>query len=310
MVRPNIWKLQAEKDIDGLAGALRYHDPEIRRRAAAALRVLGATSAIPALKQAYDREPDSDARDAIMVTLEYLDDDFAHSAMRQRSKEELLHILTHGTPEETIRAAQSLAEAGDQLSTEALVLVFRNPFNRDDVRLAAAEALLKLKSAPAVVTLLAGLRKENWRIRHNAAAVLGQLRATWATQPLIERLEDENATVRSAAAAALRRFQTSQANQALETYKSRHSGKTGPLTPPPIAAPAPAVAATQPAPPPPLEPPAPVAVGDADPLADTRPKRPPELTETIRRLQKGIREATGKTGPLSPPSTAPTSATE
>lgn len=303
MVRPNIWKLQAEKDIDGLANALRYHDPEVRRRAAAALRVLGATSAVPSLKKAFEREPDNDARDAIMAALEYLDEDFAHSTMRQRSKEELLHILTHGTPEETIRAAQSLAETGDQLSTEALVLVFRNPINRDDVRLAAAEALLKLKSAPAVVTLLAGLRKENWRIRHNAAAVLGQLRATWATKALIECLEDENATVRSAAASALRRFQTPQANQALEGYRSRHSGKTGPLTPPPIAAPTPQ-------PPAPVEPQAAVTVGDADPLADTHPKRPPELTETIRRLQKGIREATGKTDPLSPPPPAPTGPTE
>jgi HEAT repeat protein len=132
--------------------------------------------------------------------------------------------------DDVIRAAQALGDIGDQRATEALVTVFRNPLISDDIRLACAEALLRLKSAPAVVTLLAALRKQNWRVRHNAAAVLGQLKATWATEPLVKALSDEHASVRQTAAGALARFNTPRARKALEDFKAREAlGKTAPL---------------------------------------------------------------------------------
>ncbi len=280
--RPNIWKLQANKDTNGLIAALSYSDPGVRKRAAAALRVLGAIEAVPALKQILTIERHPGVRNHIIATLEHLDTTFAEKSLQGKSFQELVTMLSSPNPADVIRAAETLGTMGDQLATESLVVVFRNPIQRDDIRLAAAEALLKLKSAPAVVTLLAGLRKENWRVRHNAAAVLGQLRATWATEPLVEALEDEHPNVRRASAMALRRFQTPRALEALETYKTRHTGKTAPLS---IRRAAPRSTTPKPDVKPPTVEDAP-DVGSADPKADTKPKPPAGLAEAIQRIKQ------------------------
>lgn len=229
---PNIWKLQAEKDIDGLIEALHSPEPDIRRRTAAALRVLGSTKAIFALTRALAHEQDADVREHMAAALEHLDrDEIINNLIAEKNVQRLTEILNSPYADDVLRAIEALGNIGDRLATEGLVMVFRNATMPDEIRLAAAEALLKLESAPAVVTLLGALRKDNWKIRHNAAAVLGQLRATWATKPLIDALKDENTTVRKTAAAALRRFNTPQALQALAYFKIEERGKTGPLTP-------------------------------------------------------------------------------
>lgn len=228
--RPNIWKLQANKDAAGLIQALTYSDPDIRKRAAAALRVLGIVEAVAPLREALKNERQPDVRDHLTAALEHLDASFAATTSKDRSRDELIRVLLSSTDTQVlIETAGKLGELGDQLSTEALVTIFRDQLKPDEVRLAAAYALVKLKSAPSVVTLLAGLKKDNWRIRHNAAAVLGQLRATWATDALIETLRDEHPNVRLAAAAALHRFQTKRAIAALQLYQKRRSGQTKPL---------------------------------------------------------------------------------
>ena len=83
------------------------------------------------------------------------------------------------------------------------------------VRLAVAEALIKLQSAPAEITLLAALRNERWMIRRNAAAVLGQIQADWAVEPLIQSLRDPIEAVRRVARAALERIGTAEALAAI-----------------------------------------------------------------------------------------------
>ncbi len=303
--RPNIWKLQANKEVDDLIIALSYSDPDIRKRAAAALRVLGENKAVPALKQQLERERHPDVREHLVAALEHLDEAFAEDVVKQKDLTELINMLSDPEAEAVIRASTALGEMGDQLATESLVMVFRNPVQRDDVRLAAAEALLKLKSAPAVVTLLAGLRKPNWRVRHNAAAVLGQLRATWATEPLIERLSDEHPNVRLAAAAALHRFQTPRALEGLEMYKASRTGKTQPLSMPA------SMAAKPPEDPKKTDA---VVVGDADQLADTRPRRPEGLTEAIKKAQAAASDRSQSTQQLSseplPETTGPQPVTE
>lgn len=218
--RPNIWKFQADRDIKGLIKALDYPDPNIRKRAAAALRVLGARDAVSALNRALMKEPSPDVKEHISAALEHLDyDSFVTQVVEDRSVDDLIALLKTGSPEDIVRASEALGEIGDRLATEPLVMVFRNPLMSDEVRLAAAEALLALQSAPSVVSLLGGLKKDNWRVRHNAATVLGQLKALWATKPLIEALDDEHQSVRRAAAASLQRFQTPQAMEALRSYK-------------------------------------------------------------------------------------------
>ncbi|MCQ3932401.1 MAG: hypothetical protein DPW16_18285 [Chloroflexi bacterium] len=229
--RPNIWKLQAEKDIKGLIAALQHLDPDIRKRSAAALRVLGNPEAVFALARALERERNSDVRDHLAAAIEYLDQDtLVESLIENQNVPGLIEMLASPRIEDVIRAARALGQINDQRATEPLVTLFRNPVVADEVRLAAAEALLELKSAPAVVTLLAALRKNNWRVRHNAAAVLGQLNATWATGPLIKCLEDEHAWVRGTAADSLGRFNNPRALKAVTEYRiKQEQGKTTPL---------------------------------------------------------------------------------
>jgi hypothetical protein len=111
--------------------------------------------------------------------------------------------------------------------------LFRNPLMPNAARLAAAEALLKLESAPAVVTLLGALRRDNWQVRRNAAAVLGQLQAGWATDALIAALNDPHQAVQRTAAAALRRINSPDAIHAANAYDElQKRAGTQPLTPP------------------------------------------------------------------------------
>lgn len=228
-LRPNIWRLQAQFDTQGLIEALKNNDASIRKRAAAALRTMGATEAIPTLQQMLKVEQDSDARHAITAALDHLLPEQGEKVPT------LIAQLQSSQPEAIIYAARALGEIKDKTSVEALVLVFHNAQLSGRVRLAAAEALIKLESAPAVVTLLAALRSPNWRIRRNAAAVLGQLRADWAVDSLISCLDDENENVGRTARAAIRRIGTAEALEALaavdgeEIPVQRHKAQTAKL---------------------------------------------------------------------------------
>jgi HEAT repeat protein len=217
----NIWRLQAQYDTRGLIEALSNADPGIRKRAAAALRTLGAVEAVPTLKQALTVEKDPEARSAITAALEHLLPEEADKVPK------LVAQLKSADPEVVIRTVRALGELKDKTAVEPLVLVFHNPQLSGAVRLAAAEALIQLESAPAVVTLLAALHGKDWHIRRNAVAVLGQLRADWAVEPIAERLSDENDIVRRTARAALKRISTPDALRALEAM----TDKTQPVNP-------------------------------------------------------------------------------
>jgi hypothetical protein len=295
--RPNIWKLQAAKDVDGLIAALTYIDPDVRKAAAVALRVIGDVRAIPALKRAALRERHGDVRDHLRAAHDHLNQATPETEQKEQNRASLELQLSSPNPEIIIQAAIALGNLGDQLATEALMMVFRNTTQRDDVRLAAAQALLKLKSPPTVVTLLAALEKENWRIRHNAATVLGQLKATWATEPLIKLLHDENPNVRQAVANALSRFQTPRALQALEMYRAQRTGDTRPL---PIVRPTAEILPQLPIAPSQTAPATPISskeVGSADPLTDTMIVRPTRLREMMQKY----RQQTGETPAIQEP---------
>lgn len=220
--------MQAQYDASGLIQALSSAEPAIRRRAAVALLAMGALSAIPTLQQALVGEQDSATRQQLAVTLQKLMElrRAEEPPAPQREVDILLEKLDSKIPKDKIEAARGLAKLKDKTTVEPLVMVFHHTQLPHQVRLAAAEALIELESAPAVVTLMAALRARDWHVRRNAAAVLGQLRADWATGPLITALQDENEVVRRTARAALKRIATPEAIEAIRM------GSTGPLTPP------------------------------------------------------------------------------
>ena len=316
---PNIWQLQTRGDVDALIEALRHPDAGTRRGAAAALRALGAWQAVPALQEALTLESDWQVHAALTAAIQYLDHDIHVDALiKNKDVRGLSKMLSSLRLDDVVTACRALGTLGDRHAVEPLVMVFRNPMLPDRIRLAAAEALLKLESAPAVVTLLGALRRDDWQVRRNAAAVLGQLKATWATEPLIRTLGDPNPVVRRTAAAALRRIGTSQAMEALGEYEARlreqesELGVGEPLIPSPDASDVP------PPPPVPAPVPSPVTVrldvgGEATterpktgrlPTPATEPEAEKLSKPMIRQLgitpQLPVSGSHGKTGLLPP----------
>ncbi|NWG17296.1 MAG: HEAT repeat domain-containing protein [Chloroflexi bacterium] len=238
--QPDIWRLQAKSDIRGLIEALKHNAPDVRRRAAAALRALGASSAIPALQAALVKEQVADVRTAFILTLDALfqqevDEDSDTPTDQYNRVVRLIAQLNSRQPERIIYAARRLGELKEKIAVEALVMVFHNSEQPVSVRLAAAEALLAMESAPVEVALLGALRHADWRVRRNAAAVLGQLMADWAVEPLWKAMHDTTELVRRTAQAALKRIGTPEALIALATAAAdlRPSVQTTPLLPAP-----------------------------------------------------------------------------
>ncbi len=206
---PNIWQLQARKDSSGLIEALTHHEADIRRRAATALRTLDAIGAVPALEAALVVEDDWQAQATLTEAIKHLmREDHLQELIDTRNIDGLLNMLYSPRLEDVLGAAEALGELGDRTTVETLVTIFRDPAMPDDGKYAAARALIKLKSPPAVVALLAGLSRDEWQVRRNSAAVLGQLGATWATRGLIDAVDDENPVVRRTVLAALHRIGT------------------------------------------------------------------------------------------------------
>jgi len=216
--------MQAESDTKGLVAALKDPNPQKRRAAATALRALGATTAIPGVQDALMQEGDPELREILIMTLEFL---FAQNNGSQttqtgtstgdnRNIVRLIARLSGNHTEQAVRAAQELGDSREKLTIEALLLTFNNRKLAARVRLAVAEALLKLQSATSEISLLAALRSERWMIRRNAAAVLGQIEADWAVEPLLKALHDPIEAVRRVARAALERIGTPEALAAIQ----------------------------------------------------------------------------------------------
>lgn len=223
--KPDIWQLQAKYDIQGLVKALSSKDAAIRRRAAAALRALGAREALPALRTAFKAEEDPETRFAIATTIEALTKESKQPSGQEKTSAEpaiqdgatirLIEKLRTGKPDEIVEAAHALGERGKKIAVEPLVLLLNDSNQSIQVRLAVAEALLKLDSVPVKATLKENLFHTDWHIRRNGAAILGQLRAEWAVDDLARILRDPHPVVRRTARSALKYIGTPESRKAL-----------------------------------------------------------------------------------------------
>jgi len=218
----NIWQLQSQDNVQGILETL--EDAEsvvVRRRALRALRQMEAQQGLSKLRELRDQEPYPELFQLFNTVIKLFDpSDIAPKFSETSYRSSLIDWLHGDDTEKAIDAAQKLGEINDKLAVEHLVMVFQDRFNTPALRLAAAESLIKLNSAPASASLLVALRKDDWQVRRNAAAILGQLQARWAVQPLIDVMRhDVNPTVRKTAAAALRVIKSTQALAALDTGK-------------------------------------------------------------------------------------------
>jgi len=216
----DIWRMQAQNNTRGLIEILKTGTPDLRQRAATALRAMGVGSAIPALQESLLSETDPTVRETIMTAMEALfettDPNEAAPKGEARRIVDLIARLNSHNAEHAVRAAQGLGDIQQKLAVEALIITFSNKKLDARVRLAAAEALIKLESAPLEVTPLAALRSEKWMIRRSAAMLLGLYQADWAVPPLITALQDPHELVQKSVRTALEQINTLEAQLALK----------------------------------------------------------------------------------------------
>lgn len=277
-LRPNIWLLQAQGDVKGLIDALHNSDPDVRKRAAAALRALGAVESVMALRRALETETDDETRNHLDMALNSLliDQYEAENELGQQTRQ-LVAQLKSSDPAIILKAAHGLGTLKDKTAVEALVLLFNNTQLPANVRLTAAEALIELDSAPSVVTLLAALRSPAWKIRRSAAGILGQIKANWAVDRLAERLRDENEYVQRTARAALQHIGTPDATKAIDAYDREVKRKTATK---PVVKPE-RVTTSEPQPSAPVEPPiAEVSTVQSEPVTEIPPQPEQPVSES------------------------------
>lgn len=234
-LKPDIWRLQARWNVRSLIRALQSDDVIIRKRAAASLLVLGALDAIPYLEAALQNEQDEDAHlhmETALLTLRREREERADLGAEEAvyrpivarvdaDTQALIDQLRTGDAHQIIETARLAAEKNALPVVETLVIIFNRRETPLKARLAVAEALLKMASAPVEVSLLGALRSDNWQVRRKGAIILGELSAEWAIEPLMRCLSDDNVTVRQAAYHALHKINTPTSRRILAIIKNK-----------------------------------------------------------------------------------------
>ena len=222
---PNIQKMQAKGDIEGLIEALGYDKGDrrksvpVRKDAAQALGELGDARAVEPLIDALTQEIDLGVSDTISVAL---------GKIGSPAVEPLIAILRTGEALDRLRAVEVLDTIGDERAIEPFITALKDEDR--DVRKAAAWGLART-GTPDVEPLVALLKDDYKWARAAAAKTLDELgwqptqdaesvdywvaKGDWdavveigipAVQPLVDILESKDQEMRRAAAEALGRI--------------------------------------------------------------------------------------------------------
>ena len=174
-----------------LVEVLHDEDRAVRDAATAALRKIG-QAAVPALISAL-QDPNGNVQEAAVSILKDLAD--------PRAVEPLIGCLTSQNWVLRMHAAKGLGITGDESAVACLVPLLIDPVKA--VRVDATEALSRI-GRPALPTLLAALRHQEWLMRLQACEALGRLGVEEAVELLCQvMLNDRDAAVRQDAAKAL-----------------------------------------------------------------------------------------------------------
>jgi HEAT repeat protein len=170
--KPNIRKMKANRDVDGLTGALRYEkDWKIRVRAVDSVGELKDKRAVEPLIETL-KDENQHVQSASIAALGKIGDG--------RAVEPLINVMRNRHLREI--AAFALGELGDEKAVQPLLQILND--EDEYVRETASEALGKIGEL-AVDPLVQALKKEDCYIREGAALALGQTGDKRALNPLI-----------------------------------------------------------------------------------------------------------------------------
>ena len=221
---PNVEKMKARRDVNGLIKALSYKNGDVHRAAIQALKEIGAPAVTPLIAALKDEKSyvraaaawalgeikDPRAVEPLIAALRDGDGFMRGTAIPALGEigapavEPLIAALQDKNKEVRWTAAQVLGRIGDARAVEPLIAALKEECN--DVRWNAARALGQIGDARAVQPLTAALKDEWPLVRQTAAEALGQIGDPRAVEPLTAVLQDEESQVRQAAAEALDRL--------------------------------------------------------------------------------------------------------
>jgi HEAT repeat protein len=184
--RPNIKKLQARRDLNGLYKvALEAKEPSWRAEAVRALGEIGTRDVMEAIERAVDD----------------------HSPEVQQATAEALGLILrkgeHGLCQQVVSALGQFRSKRGAAPLAVPLLVEALKHKTPQLRLAALNELAKIHPAHSMEALCLALKDEAIVVRRTAAEALGRKRDTRAVAPLLELLKDGDSDVRKTAAHAL-----------------------------------------------------------------------------------------------------------
>ena len=219
--KPNIKKMEQNKDVKGLMKALNFeNDESIRRDAAFALGKISDSSTVdPIINELNYEKKDvinSSNSDIGESTIEQLINSLNNENidMRKNAASTLIKIgepavdmLINALEDENWRVRWHSAEILGEIQDNRAVKPLINALNDENngVRSNSIIALFEI-GEPAVEILINALKDGEWRVRWQAAEILGEIKDDRAVKPLTEALNDENNDVRMAATKALERI--------------------------------------------------------------------------------------------------------
>jgi len=230
--KPDIDKLRARQDVAGLAKALSYKQPEIRREAARALGWLKNPSALVPLAAA-SQDADVAVRREAVQALGRLVHGFAENLGSEQPeiRQRVAHALAAASQDADVavrrQAVGTLGRLGDPSGVEPLAKVLLHDAD-EDTRWSAALGMFWVGRAEgeardkAVAALISALGDSSVKVREKSAEVLGSLPDPRSIEPLTQvRL---GSSYRYAAASLIKlaaAFPDAVAEQALRALTSK-----------------------------------------------------------------------------------------
>jgi bilin biosynthesis protein len=208
--KPDIKRMEREKNIRGLVRAMGYDNDEvIRKEAAFALGKItdpesslypkeNENSKLPKLDESYGELSVEELIDSLKDKNWGVRINAAKALCEvgEPAVEPLINSLNNDNWLVRWLAAEILGEIGDSRAIEPLINTLKDDNN--GVQSNSMIALVRI-GVPALDILINSLENENWQVRWHAAEALGDIGNLRAIEPLVNRLTDDNGEVRMTA---------------------------------------------------------------------------------------------------------------
>lgn len=244
LFKPNVEKLKAKRNVEGLIKALSYEkDPDVREDAASALGEIGNSKAVEPLIKALE-DSGNVVRRYAAEALGKIGDKRAVEPLIKALKDSHYKVCNNAADSDyrmRDSAAEALGKIGDKRAFELLIRthlrvssclpasLLEKISNEETVELlikaledmdcvvrwSAAETLGEIGDKRAVEPLIKVLGDEDWLVRKNAAEALGKIGDARAIEPLINTLGDSKENVRRDSEKALKEIGSEKAVEPL-----------------------------------------------------------------------------------------------